>query len=143
MIKVENIEVRYTGREVLADVSFGLNDGEIIALTGPNGAGKTTLLRVLNRTVPLSNGIVTLGGKSLNVLSRREIAHLIAVVAQENETRFPITVFEFVLSGRFAYGGRFGWETEEDNNSAKQALSDCDLFEYSDRLMNELSGGER
>jgi ABC-type nitrate/sulfonate/bicarbonate transport system ATPase subunit len=41
------------------------------------------------------------------------------------------------------YGGRFGWETEEDINSAKQALSDCDLLEYSDRLMNELSGGER
>jgi iron complex transport system ATP-binding protein len=143
MINVENIGVRYTGREVLADVSFELNDGEIIALIGPNGAGKTTLLRVLNRTAPLSNGTVTLGGKGLNDLSRREIAHRIAVVAQENETRFPITVFEFVLSGRFAYGGRFGWETEDDINSAKQALSDCDLLEYSDRLMNELSGGER
>jgi iron complex transport system ATP-binding protein len=143
MINVKNVEVRYNGREVLTDVSFELNTGEIIALIGPNGAGKTTLIRTLNRTVPSSNGTVALDGEQLKDLSRREIARHIAVVAQENETRFPITVFEFVLTSRFVYGGPFGWETDKDIESAKQALRDCDLLEFSHRLMNELSGGER
>ncbi|MEQ1644838.1 MAG: ABC transporter ATP-binding protein, partial [Pyrinomonadaceae bacterium] len=67
----------------------------------------------------------------------------IAVVAQENETRFPITVLEFVLSGRFVHGGAFGWETDADIEFAERALNDCDLVGYASRLMNELSGGER
>jgi iron complex transport system ATP-binding protein len=84
-----------------------------------------------------------LNGKPLAGLSRREIAGRIAVVAQENETRFPVTVLEFVLAGRFVYGGSFGWESEADIDAAKRALNDCDLSEHASRLMNELSGGER
>jgi iron complex transport system ATP-binding protein len=54
-----------------------------------------------------------------------------------------VTVLEFVLAGRFVHGGAFGWETDEDVEAAERALADCDLTEYSSRLMNELSGGER
>jgi len=128
---------------VLEGVSFELNDGEVMALLGANGAGKTTLVRSLNATVALASGEILIDGNPLPSLSRREIAGRIAVVAQENETRFPVTVLEFVLSGRFVHGGAFGWESEEDIEAARQALEDCDLTEYSSRLMNELSGGER
>ncbi len=76
-------------------------------------------------------------------MSRREIAKQIAVVAQENETRFPITVLEFVLSGRFVHGSAFGWESENDVEFAQNALADCDLVGFESRLMNHLSGGER
>jgi len=138
-----NISVRYEGRDALLDVSFALNDGEIAALVGANGAGKTTLVRALNGTVPLSSGEITLDGRNLHELSRREIARQISVVAQENETRFPVTVMDFVLSGRFVYGGAFGWETKQDVDAANQAIADCDLAGFEERLMNHLSGGER
>jgi iron complex transport system ATP-binding protein len=138
-----NISVRYEGRDALLDVSFALNDGEIAALVGANGAGKTTLVRALNGTVPLSSGEITLDGRNLYEHSRREIARQISVVAQENETRFPITVMDFVLSGRFVYGGAFGWETKQDVNAANQAIADSDLAGFEERLMNQLSGGER
>ena len=75
--------------------------------------------------------------------SRREIAQKIAIVAQENETKFPITVLEFVLAGRFAHGSSFGWETQEDLDVAFDCLVLCGLEGYDRRLMNELSGGER
>jgi iron complex transport system ATP-binding protein len=143
MIDTRNIRVRYAERAVLDGVSFALNDGEVLALLGPNGAGKTTLARSLNATVPLTSGEIFIDGSSLASLSRREIAAHVAVVAQENETRFPVTVLEFVLSGRFVHGGAFGWESDEDTEAARWALEDCDLAEYSSRLMNELSGGER
>ena len=143
MIDVKNISVRYDGREVLRDVSFALAAGEIVALLGPNGAGKTTLVRALNAAVALSAGGILMDGRRLWEFSRREIAQRIAVVAQENETKFPVTVLEFVLSGRFAQGPAFGWETEEDIRVAEMALVDCDLGDFADRLMNELSGGER
>lgn len=143
MLEVKDISISYGERAVLRDVSFALADGQIIVLLGANGAGKTTLIKGLNGTLLTSGGEIHLDERSLASISRREIAKNIAVVAQENETRFPITVLEFVLSGRFVHGGAFGWESNTDIEFAEKALSDCDLAGYSSRLMNELSGGER
>lgn len=143
MLEVKNIFAGYGGREVLKGVSMAVADGSITALLGANGAGKTTLLRVLNGVVEPSSGSVLIEGKTTSELSRRQIARAVAVVAQENETRFPITVLEFVLAGRFAHGGVFGWETDSDIKSAEMALDLCELSEMSGRLLNELSGGER
>lgn len=143
MLRAQNISVSYGERMVLGDVSFELREGETIALLGANGAGKTTLIKALNGTLPVASGEISLDGEKLSAMSRRLIASKIAVVAQENETRFPVTVLEFVLSGRFVHGGAFGWETASDVQFAERALVDCDLGEYGSRLMNELSGGER
>jgi iron complex transport system ATP-binding protein len=143
MIRVNNIGVRFGRRDVISNVSFELNDAEILALLGPNGAGKTTLIRALNRTVPISSGEIFIGSSSISTLSRREIARQIAVVSQENETKFPLSVLEFVLAGRFVHGRAFGWETEDDLEIARKALADCQLSNFAGRMMNELSGGER
>jgi iron complex transport system ATP-binding protein len=143
MLDVRNISVRFGDRQVLRDVSLVVASGEIVALLGPNGAGKTTLLRALNGTVPIGAGEILFEGTPIRDLSRREIARNIAVVAQENETKFPVTVMEFVLAGRFARGAAFGWETGADVTAAENALDQCDLDKYADRAMNELSGGER
>ena len=128
---------------MLRDVSLTANACEIVALLGPNGAGKTTLLRTLNGTVAVQHGEVRFDGSPLESRSRREIAKSIAVVAQENETKFPVSVMEFVLAGRFARGAAFGWESAEDMRAAQRALEQCDLEAFSRRMMNELSGGER
>lgn len=143
MLDVRNISVRYGNRDVVRDVSFELGEGRMIALLGPNGAGKTTLIRSLNGTVQVGSGEIVFQGRSLGEYSRREIAQRMAVVAQENETKFPVTVLEYVLAGRFAHGSAFGWETEKDLAIAGEALSQCDLADFADRVMNELSGGER
>ena len=143
MLEAKNITVKYGPCEVLRDVSFDLKTGEIIAVLGANGAGKTTLIRALNGTLPISTGEISINSKAIASFSRREIAQAIAVVAQENETKFPVTVLQFVLSGRFARGSAFGWETENDLEIAETALRMCDLTNYDGRLMNELSGGER
>ena len=143
MLEIENISIGFGVREVLRDVSFALLEGEIIALLGPNGAGKTTLIRAMNGTLPVQSGEIVISRKRLSEISRREIARHIAVVAQENETKFPVSVLQFVLSGRFVHGNAFGWETENDIEIARRALADCELGDLADRLMNELSGGER
>ena len=143
ILEARNISIEFGERTIIDDVTLELRDGEIIALLGPNGAGKTTLLRSLNGTVPLKAGVITINDVQLGDLSRREIAKNIAVVAQENETKFPITVLAFVLAGRFTRGAAFGWETPADIKAAHDALEMCDLDGFSERLMNELSGGER
>lgn len=143
MLGVQNISINYGSSEVVKGVSFDLQKNRIIAILGANGAGKTTLLKSLNGALPLAKGSILLDEKPLDSFSRREIAQKIAVVAQENETKFPVTVLEFVLSGRFAHGGVFGWESENDLRIAENALEMCDLKDFENKLMNELSGGER
>lgn len=143
MLCAENISVHFGERKVIRELSFSLPRGRIVALVGRNGAGKTTLIRCLNGSISPNNGRVTLEGRDLSELSRREVARRIAVVAQENETKFPVTVTEYVLAGRFANGSAFGWESESDIACARNALEECDLGDTAARLMNELSGGER
>jgi iron complex transport system ATP-binding protein len=142
-LEARSISVRYDTQEVVRDVSFCLETGKVVAIVGPNGAGKTSLIRALNGAIELSGGEMLLSGKLLKSYSRREIAKQIAVVAQENETKFPVSVLEFVLGGRFAHGGVFGWESENDITIAKSSLALCDLAGYEGRLLNHLSGGER
>src|SRR5215216_4299909 len=145
MLEACNLTVAYNRRIAVADVTFSLQPGEITAIIGPNGAGKSTLLRTLNGQLPRSSGIVLLNGDPIERLNRRNISRKIAVVAQEAELRFPVTVVEFVLGGRFAWATHsgWGWETERDIQVAESVLRETELSELSARLMNELSGGER
>ncbi|HVE58333.1 MAG TPA: ABC transporter ATP-binding protein [Pyrinomonadaceae bacterium] len=143
MLEVQNISINYGVCAVVQDVSLSLEAGKIIALLGANGAGKTTLLKSLNGGLPVAKGVILLDGKELKAFSRREIAQKIAVIAQETETKFPVSVLEFVLSGRFAHGAAFGWETPDDLRIAVECLNSCDLANYESRQMNQLSGGER
>lgn len=143
MLEAKNISIDYGVCAVVAGVSFRLETGKIIALLGANGAGKTTLLKSLNLSLPVAAGAILLDGKDLKTYSRGEIARKIAVVAQETETRFPVSVLEFVLAGRFSHGAAFGWESETDLQTALRCLRVCDLEKFDSRLMNKLSGGER
>jgi len=145
MLEARDLTVNYDHRIAVAGVTVTLKSAEITAIIGPNGAGKSTLLRTLNGQLPHSSGTVLLDGEPIERLSRRSISRKIAVVAQEAELRFPVTVLEFVLGGRFAWATHsgWGWETERDLHIAESVLHETEMSELSTRLMNELSGGER
>lgn len=145
MLEARNLTVKYDQRVAVQDVSLTLKPGEVAAIIGPNGAGKSTLLRALNGQVRHAAGMVLLDGEPIEKFSRRSIGRRIAVVAQEAELRFPVTVLEFVLGGRFAWASNagWGWETERDLRIAEEVLNETALSDLSGRLMNELSGGER
>src|SRR5688500_17161288 len=145
MLEAHDITVKYGARLAVSTVSLALEPGEVTAIIGPNGAGKSTMLRTLNGGLEPASGQILLDGRPLNSYSRRAIAKRIAVVAQEADLRFPVTVFEFVLGGRYAWAGTtgWGWETSHDAEVAQQVLRETLLDQLSARLMNELSGGER
>ena len=145
MLEARDLTISYNDRVAVSKLTLKLDAGEIIALVGPNGAGKSTLLRSLNGQVTRTSGSVLLDGQPIEKYNRRTIGRRVAVVAQEAELRFPVSVLEFVLGGRFAWGpsSGWGWETERDLTIAEQVLAETELTELSGRLMNELSGGER
>lgn len=145
MLEAREISVNYGERQALARVSLRAEPGTMTLIIGPNGAGKSTMLRTLNGALTPSSGDVLLDGKLIGSFARRAIGRRIAVVAQEAELRFPVTVMEFVLGGRYAWSstGAWGWETERDVAAAQEVLRETELEDFSARLMNELSGGER
>lgn len=143
MLEARKISVNYDAREAVADVSLRAEAGQLIVVIGANGAGKSSLLRALNGSVPVSRGEVLLDERQIGSYARRAVARQIAVVAQEADLRFPVTVMEFVLGGRYAWSNAWGWETERDIEIARRVLRESALEGFADRLMNELSGGER
>ena len=111
LLEARDLAISYDHRVAVADLTLTLKPGEITAIIGPNGAGKSTLLRTLNGHRQ-SSGSILLDGQPLERLNRRSISRHIAVVAQEAELRFPVTVLEFVLGGRFAWATNTGWGWE-------------------------------
>jgi len=143
MFEARNITVTYDDRVAVRDVSLRVAPGQLIAVIGANGAGKSTLLRALNGSVSVTSGEVVLSDRSIGAYSRRAVARRIAVVAQEAELRFPVTVMDFILVGRYAWSNAWGWESALDIEIVTGVLRETSLEPFAHRLMNELSGGER
>lgn len=145
LLEAKNLVIKYGDLMAVEQVSLTLNPGEVTSIIGPNGAGKSTLLRALNGFLHLTAGTVTLDDQPLDRFSRRTIGRYVAVVAQEAELRFPITVFEFVIGGRYAWATNagWGWETQHDLDVVEAVLAETELTNLTNRLMNQLSGGER
>ncbi len=145
MLEARNITISYGARIAIEGVSLILKSGEVTAILGPNGSGKSTLLRAFNGALKPNAGEIILDELPLGTYPRRAISKRIAAVAQEAELRFPVTVFEFVLGGRYAWAstGAWGWETPRDVEIARAVLKETELEDLSGRFMNELSGGER
>lgn len=79
MIIVDNINKYFGSFQVLKDVSFKINKGEIVGFLGQNGAGKTTLMQILTSYLPVSSGTITIDGDDINRNSltiRQKIGYL-------------------------------------------------------------------
>src|SRR5262249_27301186 len=137
------ITVGYGVAAVLHDLSSYLASGEMLAIVGPNGAGKSTLLKVASGLLRPWRGNIELLQRPLASYHRRELAHLVATVAQENQVTFSFTALEIVLMGRAPHLGLFHLETEKDLAAAYLAMERFELLNLAHRRINELSGGER
>jgi iron complex transport system ATP-binding protein len=143
LIQVENIGYRYNHQWVIQEISLEMYQGELIGLIGPNGSGKTTLLKCLDRLLLPQEGRVLWEGKPLNHFSQNRIARNIALVSQESPLIFSPTVLETVLMGRYPYLKRFQLEGPKDFRLAEEVMEQTQISHLQQRLLSELSSGER
>ena len=139
---LKNVSAGYGREKVLENIDLTISEGETVFIGGRNGSGKTTLLRVMSGLMDFE-GSVTLGGNDISKMKRKNVAQLIALMPQAGEMYFQYTVSQTVLLGRYARtNGLFGSFTAEDREYAKECMQSCGVYEYRDRLLGELSGGQ-
>ncbi len=115
----------------------------MLCIVGPNGSGKSTLLRLLAGIINPGSGTVTLDGRPLSRMSRREIAVRIGFLPQESPSLFDYRVDEVVMMGRYVHSGGLAGITAEDRRAVGRALECVDIEVLRNRPLSHLSGGER
>jgi branched-chain amino acid transport system ATP-binding protein len=129
VLSIENITKRFGGLVALSNVSFQVDEGEIVGLIGPNGAGKTTLFNVITGFYKPENGKIVYKDQNITGLPPYKVARIgIARTFQIVKPLSNLTVFENVLVGAFT-----GYEErKEANEKTYEALQIVGLADKSD-----------
>ena len=119
-VEVRSVKFSYGKEIVLENVTFEVNEGEILTILGPNGSGKTTLLKCLNRLLN-PEGSVLIDSFDISKLSERDLAKLVGYVPQIHLPAFPYRVVDVVVSGRTPHLG-LSMPTKKDYELAYNVL---------------------
>ena len=140
MLKVDNLSVHYGVIQAVKDVSFEVNEGEVVTLIGANGAGKTSILRTISGLVRPSAGKIEFLGQEIQKEPARKIVAGGLSQVPEGRHVFPgLTVLENLELGAFLRNDR-----EENQKNLKKVFDRFPRLE--ERKMQDaatLSGGEQ
>jgi ABC-2 type transport system ATP-binding protein len=138
MIEARNLSRRYGDFTAVDDVSFAVDDREIVGMLGPNGAGKTTAIRMITGFLPPTRGRVTVAGRDLVAApreARREIGYL-----PENVALYPEMRVEEYLAYRARLEGLGGAEAR---GALDEAVERCLIADVRRQIIGTLSKGYR
>jgi branched-chain amino acid transport system ATP-binding protein len=140
LLVCRDVSVEYSGVQVLFDVDFDVDEGEIIALLGTNGAGKSTLLRAISGTTQCSSGGIIFDGRDITYMPPHETARRGIVFMPGGRGVFPgLTVRENLALGT--------WMSEDQAEVRTQLEEVFEIFpvlaDRADAIASNLSGGEQ
>jgi iron complex transport system ATP-binding protein len=141
-LEATGIQFAYGQRSILNDINLEARFGEVIGLVGPNGSGKTTLLRIASGSLAPQKGAVYIQGRALPSLRPKDRARLVAMVHQSPAVPPGFTALEVVLMGRNPHLGFLQWEGPKDIEVCRQVMELTETWEFADRPVSALSGGE-
>jgi len=142
-LKIDGLSVTLGGNKILEDVSFAINRGEIVGLIGPNGAGKSTAIKSILGLVERNGGTIKVGDDDVAAMEPRKRAKTLAYVPQGAPVHWPLTAERTVALGRVPH--LTPWQTlgPADDAAIRDAMEKTDCWDFRDRLVTTLSGGER
>ncbi len=120
VLTVESVAKAFGGNQVLKDVSFSVNKGEIVGLLGPNGSGKSTLLNTITGFETTDAGSVQFEGRRINnQVTHRIIQHGVARTFQLPSMPEKMSVMEVAMAASTAHHGF--WDTFLGSPGARRA----------------------
>ncbi len=148
LVRTQSLSIGYNnprhGATVLhSNINVVLGTGEFACVLGPNGSGKSTLLQTLCGFLPSLGGDVFIGGRAVASISNREMSLFASVVLTERISVSNMTVFDLVSLGRTPYTGFFGRLKSADTLKVKDSIKSVGLEGFEDRLITNMSDGER
>ncbi|MFB7155851.1 ABC transporter ATP-binding protein [Lysinibacillus sp. NPDC056232] len=140
MLKVENLNAGYGSLNILRNLSFEIQQGEVVSILGTNGAGKTTTLRAISGLIPVKSGVIHFDNQILNKKSAEYIVKAGLVQVPEDRKLFSdMTVLENLEMGAY---------TRKARTNLKKNLEYCyELFpileERTTQIAGTMSGGQQ
>jgi branched-chain amino acid transport system ATP-binding protein len=140
LLAVRGVSKRFGGLIANAEISFDVNEGEIVGIIGPNGAGKSTLFDLITGFEALDSGQVLLGGRDITGMRPDRIAMLgVARTFQKLKPFAHLTVTENVMVGTLAHTASM----KAARDQALEVLAFVDLLDKRNNFARELSTGQR
>jgi manganese/iron transport system ATP-binding protein len=142
-LEVQQVSVVYSnGHHALRDATFSLSGGTICALVGVNGSGKSTLFKSIMGFLRPSAGQVRINGQPVAAALKQ---HLVAYVPQAEEVdwQFPVSVWDVVMMGRYGAMNFLRIPRAADKAAVEDSLRRVSMWDFRDRQIGELSGGQK
>ena len=138
MLKVDNINVYYGSIHAIKDISFEVEQGEIVTLIGANGAGKSTTLQTVSGLLRSKTGSITFLGERIdNVPAHKLVAKGLAQVPEGRRIFLQMSVMENLQMGAYTSKG----DTKDDLENVFERFPR--LKERTNQIAGTLSGGEQ
>lgn len=141
MLEAKNISYKIGKKQVLKNVSAEFLPGELNMILGPNGSGKSSFLKIFSGELDDYSGDILYEEKKLKAIRKEELARHRAVMSQQPELSFPLTVDEVVLMGRYPH---FSFNPgKKDRAICDEVITRMNLCSFRERNYLTLSGGEK
>lgn len=141
-MEIKHLFFSYGKNQVIKDLSIEFEEGKITTLLGSNGCGKSTLFNLCTRNLKAKMGMISLNGKNINSIERKEFAKKVAIVRQKNHISGDIKVEELVAYGRNPYINFMARPSKKDYEKIYKAIELCGLEKIRKEKVNSLSGGQ-
>jgi iron complex transport system ATP-binding protein len=146
-LKTHQLKIEVGKKQICHSLSVDFKGGEFWVLLGNNGSGKTTLLHTLAGLQSATKGNILLSDdlQEIEISARslrKQIAKRLGLLLQSTIEKTPTTVFEAVLTGRYAHIKPWSWEKNTDYAICLEAIKHMHLEALQSRFTNTLSGGE-
>jgi len=141
MLRTESISYNVGKKNILSNVSADFLPGEFNMILGPNGSGKSTFLKIFAGELNDFSGAVFYDDKKIKDINNAALAKERAVMSQQPELSFPLSVEEVVMMGRYPH---FTFNPgKKDVDICNEVIGLLQLSEFKERNYLTLSGGEK
>lgn len=143
IISIKALNFSYGKKKILKNIEFDIERNKITGIIGPNGCGKSTLAKNIIKYLQGDYEEFKIDNRSLRDISSRELSRLISYIPQKTNIIQNISVFDFILLGRFPLlKNSWDFYKKEDFEAVEENIKLLKIEELRDRNVENLSGGE-